>query len=319
MGIFRVFLLFSLASPLWGQGGCDDPGPTEVGSIRPRLEVTYLRNYGELVIALEQGHHVTAIFNSRLCTGDSEDGDPVMVVPLDPWSRQATTDGTMDFVTFNHQLIDGDGNFVLIAGSAEAATGNATAILVNINTMNASIVQKTTYNCKINEGAYFVQKRYFHPSESLTSYLQLRGALLNGEHVTSVGYGERCSNPFPGYRIAQGGSFHLQFYIQKIGRLRFLSFWIGTDDAGEEYILLEYSSLALFPEDSLNFLSIQMKVRQNGRVEIVNSAYDIQTWENEYPFADPLQCDIDVSVGFYRVPGKIFLQSARSHQTSPYE
>ena len=52
-----------------------------------------------------------------------------------------------------------------------------------------------------------------------------------------------------------------------------------------------------------------MKVRQNGQVEIVNNAYDILTWENEYPFADPLQCDMDTSVGFYRVPGKVSLQS----------
>ncbi|CAG0906648.1 unnamed protein product, partial [Darwinula stevensoni] len=66
---------------------------------------TYLRDYGELVIALEQGYHVSAIFNGRLCTNDFEGDDPVVVVPMDPWSRGVATDGSFDFVTFDHYVM----------------------------------------------------------------------------------------------------------------------------------------------------------------------------------------------------------------------
>ncbi|CAG0889870.1 unnamed protein product [Darwinula stevensoni] len=168
----------------------------------------------------------------------------VVVVPMDPWSRGVATDGSFDFVTFDHYVMAPNGEFLVYAGSVDS-TGNATLQFLWLSESDASIHQRNSIVCDIESGAYFVQKRHLHPelllysayhsnlatessfarndglnqlipplSEQLTTYHSLKAALVGGQHVTFVGFGERCENPFPGFRVTQAGTYHLQFYVE---------------------------------------------------------------------------------------------------------
>ena len=52
-------------------------------------------------------------------------------------------------------------------------------------------------------------------SEHITTYDDLKSLLLGGAHVTFLGLSELCEgNPLPETSKAQGGGYHLQFYVE---------------------------------------------------------------------------------------------------------
>ncbi|CAG0889871.1 unnamed protein product [Darwinula stevensoni] len=81
---------------------------------------------------------------------------------MDPWSRGVATDGSFDFVTFDHYVMAPNGEFLVYAGSVDS-TGNATLQFLWLSESDASIHQRNSIVCDIESGAYFVQKRHLHP------------------------------------------------------------------------------------------------------------------------------------------------------------
>ncbi|CAG0898650.1 unnamed protein product [Darwinula stevensoni] len=247
-----------------------------------------LETYEELAAALELGHHVSAIFDAQNCDADFPPAfTPRVVVPMDPWTRIQLEDGSEDYITFNHDFIFYDGNFLLVTGYVDDI-GRAAFTIYEISGSNGSIVETTVAECVMNVGAFFVQKRFTFPEDHVTTYDDLKSLLLGGTHVTFLGLAELCEgNPTTGLSKAQGGSYHLQFYVEI------------NPTTGEEDLILEYYYLGITMDASTpTFNVVRMRVYPDGFVNVTGSAFLTTTWEDEYPFPQGFQCTLDDGARF---------------------
>ncbi|CAG0898649.1 unnamed protein product [Darwinula stevensoni] len=180
-----------------------------------------------------------------------------------------------------------DGNFLLVTGYVDDV-GRASFTIYAISGLNGSIIDTNVAECVINVGAIFIQKRFAFPNEHITTYDDLKSLLLGGAHVTFLGLAELCEgNPTTGLSKAQGGSYHLQFYVE-----------INPAN-GQEDIILEYYYLGVTMDASTPTFNVaRMRVYPDGFVNVTGSAFLTTTWEDVYPFPQGFQCTLDDGARF---------------------
>ncbi|CAG0896375.1 unnamed protein product [Darwinula stevensoni] len=252
-----------------------------------------LESYEEVQSALELAHHVTAVFQADSCDSEFPLEFSLRVsVPMDPWSRIQLEDGSEDFITFNHNFINTDGNFLLVTGYLDA-TGQTSFVIYEISGLDGNITNSIVSECVINVGVFFIQKRFNFPNMHITTYDDLRSLLLAGTHVTFLGMAELCrGNSTTGFSKVQGGTYHLQFYIET------------NPNDGSEDIILGYDYMGLSQNGTTpTFNVVQMRVYPDGSVSVTGNSFLTTTWEDEYPFPEGIQCTLDDGVRFQYRPG----------------
>ncbi|CAG0896377.1 unnamed protein product [Darwinula stevensoni] len=249
-----------------------------------------LLSFEDVAASLELGNHVTAIFDAKNCDVQFPPEFrfmPTLVIPMDPWTRVQLEDGSQDFITFNHDFIFYDGDFIVVTGSLDDI-GRASFVLHEISGLDGSLKESTVAECTLNIGAFFFEKRFAFPNEHITTYDDLKSQILGGTHVTFLGLAELCEgNPTTGVSKAQGGGYHIQFYVE-----------INPDN-GQEDIILEYDYLGVSMDGSTpTFNVVRMRVYPGGFVNVTGNSFLTTTWEDEYPFPEGFQCTLDDGARF---------------------
>ncbi|CAG0896374.1 unnamed protein product [Darwinula stevensoni] len=180
-----------------------------------------------------------------------------------------------------------DGNFFLVSGYVDNI-GRASFVTYVISGLNGSIIDTNVAECVINIGAFFIEKRFNFPNEHIMTYDDLKSLLLGGTHVTFVGLAELCEgNPTTGVSKAQGGGYHLQFYVET------------NPTSGLEDVIVEYDYLGVSPDGTAPTFNVaQIRVYPDGFVNVTGNSFITTTWEDVYPFPQGFQCTLDDGIRF---------------------
>ncbi|CAG0885735.1 unnamed protein product [Darwinula stevensoni] len=126
-----------------------------------------------------------------------------------------------------------------------------------------------------------------YDSAHLQTYADLKQALREGKHVTVLSFGERCEGIPPGFAYAQGGSYHLQVLMVK------------DNETQAEHMRLEYTIVGLSQTTTVpTHITVKFAVFPDGRVDVITHAFNMLTWEDEYPFPGGFQCALEDSIRF---------------------